>query len=172
VVCDCRSGVERALAGGRAAGWTGGAGAVGKYGTNYAARAAVARGGLGANPPEDAVYMNCAADSAGEALDGSRNYRIHFAKDGMPPVRAFWSITMYGLDGFFVANPIDRFAIGDRDALKFNADGSLDIYISHEERADNWLPAPAGAFNLSLRLYWPSEAILAGRWTPPAVVRE
>ena len=104
-------------------------------------------------------------------MDGSRSYRIHFAKDGMPPVKAFWSITMYGLDGFFVENPINRFAIGDRDALKFNADGSLDIYISHEEKANNWLPAPAGAFNLSLRLYWPSDAILSGKWAPPALVR-
>jgi hypothetical protein len=98
---------------------------------------------------------------------------MHFAKDQLPPVRAFWSITMYNEDGYFVANPIDRFAIGDRDPLKFNADGSLDLYIQRSapggDRDSNWLPAPDGKFNLTLRLYWPSEEILSGRWTPPAV---
>jgi hypothetical protein len=154
-------------------GWSGFGGAVGRYGTNYAARAAVARVGLGALPPEDAIYVNCDQDASGQPLDGSRRYTMHFAKDQLPPVRAFWSITMYNEDGYFVANPIDRFAIGDRDPLKFNADGSLDLYIQRSapggDRDSNWLPAPDGKFNLTLRLYWPSEEILSGRWTPPAV---
>jgi hypothetical protein len=159
-------------------GWTGGFGggnspAVGRYGTNYVARATVARGGLGANPPEDAIYMNCSQDTAGEALEGSRKYRVHFDKTGLPPVQAFWSITMYGPDGFFVANPVNRYAIGDRDPLKFNADGSLDLYISRDApeggKEGNWLPAPEGAFNLTLRMYWPKEEALAGKWVPPPV---
>lgn len=154
-------------------GWTGGGGKVGRYGTDYTARAAVARIGLGANPPEDAVYMHCDLDADGKALDGSHRYRIHFAKDQMPPVKAFWSVTMYGPDGYFVHNTINRFAIGDRDPLHRNADGSIDLYIQHEapggDKDANWLPAPAGDFNLSLRLYWPEEAILNHQWIPPAV---
>jgi hypothetical protein len=161
-------------------GWTGGLSegtpAVGKYGTDYASRARVARGGLGANPPEDAMYMSGAQDATGEALDGSHKYRLHFDKDKMPPVRAFWSVTMYGPDGFFIANPLNRFAIGDRDPLKFNADGSLDLYISQNApetaKENNWLPAPAGAFNLTLRMYWPKDEALSGKWIPPALTRE
>jgi len=155
-------------------GWSGFGGVVGRYGTNYAARAAVARVGLGALPPEDAIYVNCVQDSEGNPLDGAHRYKMHFAQDQLPPVRAFWSVTMYSEDGYFVPNPIDRFAIGDRDSLRFNADGSLDLYIQHAapagDRDRNWLPAPQGKFNLTLRLYWPGEEILSGRWTPPPVV--
>ncbi|HWE48704.1 MAG TPA: DUF1254 domain-containing protein [Bryobacteraceae bacterium] len=173
-------GGPRRIARSGANGWSGGLSdgttAVGKYGTNYASRAAVARGGLGANPPEDAIYMSCAQDSTGEALDGSHKYRIHFDKGNLPPVRAFWSITMYGSDGFFIANPINRFAIGDRDPLKFNADGSLDLYVSQSAPestlSSNWLPAPAGVFNLTLRLYWPMDAALSGKWVPASVIRQ
>jgi hypothetical protein len=157
-------------------GWTGGAGKVGRYGTDYAVRASVARIGLGANPPEDAVYMHCHQDSEGRPFDGAHRYRIHFAADQLPPVRAFWSVTMYSLEGYFVHNPINRFAIGDRDPLKKNTDGSLDLYIQHEgpggDKDVNWLPSPTGDFNLSLRLYWPEDAILKGKWNPPAVTRE
>ncbi len=156
-------------------GWTGGGGKVGRYGTDYAARAAVARIGLGANPPEDAVYMQCQQDADGRPLHGASRYRIHFDKDQTPPVRAFWSVTMYGENGYFIANPINRFAIGDRDPLKFNPDGSLDLYIQHDAPdgawVANWLPAPPDDFNLNLRMYWPSEDVLVGKWIPPAVLR-
>jgi hypothetical protein len=155
-------------------GWTGGGGQVGRYGTNYNQRAIVARIGLGANPPEDAVYMHTHVDSEGKPLDARSRYRIHF--DKTPPVKAFWSLTMYSQDGYFVANPINRFAIGDRDKLKFNSDGSLDLYIQHDspgaDKVSNWLPAAEGEFNLSLRLYWPSDEILGGKWIPPAVVHQ
>ncbi|MDQ2945365.1 MAG: DUF1214 domain-containing protein, partial [Acidobacteriota bacterium] len=130
---------------------------------------------LGALPPEDATYKHCHQDSEGRALDGSHQYRMPFEKSEIPPVRAFWSVTMYSEDGYFVPNAINRFAIGDRDPLKFNADGSLDLYIQKDSpggaKDSNWLPAPEGEFNLSLRLYWPSEEILTGRWNPPAVLR-
>ena len=133
----------------------------------------MARIGLGANPPEDAVYLNCNRTASGQTLDGGNAYRIHFDKDKLPPVRAFWSITMYSQDGYFVKNPINRFAIGDRDALKRNADGSIDIYLQPSspgaDRESNWLPSQAGIFNLSLRLYWPGDEILKGKWIPPAV---
>ena len=149
---------------------------VGRYGTDYRARAIVARMGLGANAPEDAVYLNCRVDADGKPLDGSRSYRMHFAKDTKPPVRAFWSVTMYDQAGYFVGNSIQRFAIGDRDPLYFNSDGSLDLYIGHQApegpKAANWLPAPSGSFNLSFRLYWPKDEILQGKWIPPAVQQE
>lgn len=149
--------------------------AVGRYGTDYMGRAATARLGLGANPPEDAIYINSTADGAGQALNGSMRYRMHFEKGGLPPVRAFWSITAYDQGGYFIPNAINRYAIGDRDRLKFNADGSLDLYIQGPnpgpERESNWLPAGDGPFNLTIRLYWPEEAILSGSWRPPALER-
>ena len=156
-------------------GWSGMSANVGRYGTNYTARAVIARIGLGALPPEDAIYVNCNVDSTGQPLDGAQLYTMHFDKGQTPPVRAFWSVTMYGEDGYFVHNPINRFAIGDRDPLKFNADGSLDLYLQHSapgaDKDANWLPSPEGKFNLSLRMYWPSEDAASGRWTPPPVVR-
>jgi hypothetical protein len=89
------------------------------------------------------------------------------------PVNAFWSITMYNAKQSFVANPLNRFAIGDRDKLKFNPDGSLDIYLQHDspgkDKESNWLPADAGSFNVALRMYWPKESALSGAWTPPPI---
>jgi hypothetical protein len=147
---------------------------VGRYGVHYAARAVIARIGLGALPPEDAVYRNASRDISGDEFDGSKTYLMHFEKGKLPPAGAFWSLTMYDEQGYFVANPIRRFAIGDRDKLKFNDDGSLDIRIQHDAPADadksNWLPASAGHFRLSLRMYWPGQAIIDGKWTPPAVM--
>lgn len=157
-------------------GWSGGGGKVGRYGTDYLVRAVVARIGLGALPPEDAVYLHCHQDRDGRPLDGSHRYRLHFDKDAIPPVRAFWSVTMYSADGYFVPNPINRFAIGDRDPLVRNPDGSLDLYIQHPApesgKQPNWLPAPNGQFNLSLRMYWPKPEVLDARWSPPPVLRE
>jgi hypothetical protein len=90
-------------------------------------------------------------------------------------VNAFWSLTLYNEQQGFVANPIGRYAIGDRDKLHRNADGSLDLVIQHAEpgaaKRSNWLPAPAGPFNLILRMYWPREPILDGSWTPPPLRR-
>ncbi len=147
----------------------------GRYGTDYAARAVAARYLLGGAPAEDAVYLSCRQDAHGSALNGSGRYVMHFEKTQIPPVRAFWSVTMYDDQGYFSANSIHRFAIGDRDALKLNADGSLDLYIQHDspgaDKENNWLPAPVGEFNLALRMYWPDESIISGRWTPPAVTR-
>jgi hypothetical protein len=148
---------------------------IGRYGTNYKARAGIARLAVGANPPEDAVYVSSFADAAGQPLNGSMCYRMHFDKASLPPVRAFWSLTAYDKDGYFIANPIDRYAIGDRDQLKFNPDGSLDLYIQAQkpgpDRESNWLPSGDESFNLVIRLYWPEEAILNGTWHPPALER-
>jgi hypothetical protein len=146
----------------------------GRYGTSYMMRALVAAYFLGALPAEDAVYLSCDHDSAGQPLKGARRYTMHFDKGQVPAVKAFWSLTLYDADGYFAANPIKRFAIGDRDPLKYNADGSLDLYIQHDspgsDKESNWLPAPAASFNLALRMFWPGEKVVSGEWIPPAVV--
>jgi hypothetical protein len=156
-------------------GWTSFQGAVGRYGTNYLARAVTARVAVGANPAEDAVYMSNSTDAGGQPLNGSMRYRMHFAASELPPVLAFWSVTAYDKDGYFIANSINRYAIGDRDKLQFNPDGSLDLYIQGPdpgpEHRSNWLPSGDATFNLTMRLYWPKPDILEGNWHPPAVER-
>ena len=150
---------------------------LGRYGTDYNTRAAVAMVGLGANLPEDAAYPNTALDHQGQALNGKHRYRLHFAANALPPVKAFWSITAYGADEFLIDNPLQRFAIGDRDPLVFNADGSLDLWVqatppSQKEAAANWLPVQMGApFLLNARLYWPEDKALNGQWKMPVVER-
>jgi hypothetical protein len=148
---------------------------LGSYGTKYLYRAAIAKMGLGANLPEDAIYPMTRVDADGKPLTGKNKYVMHFTKDQIPPVKAFWSVTMYNDKQFFVENPLSRYAIGDRDKLKFNADGSLDLYIQHEspgkDKESNWLPAPKDSFNLIMRLYWPKKPVLDGTWTPPPVKR-
>jgi hypothetical protein len=158
-------------------GWEMNTTTMGVYGTYYLKRAIVAALGLGANLPEDAIYPMLLTDSTGKPLVGEGNYVIHFEKGKLPPVNAFWSITMYDADGFQAANPINRFAIGDRDKLKFNPDGSLDIYLQHAdpgpEKQSNWLPSPAsGELGVTMRLYAPRAEALEGFWTPPPVVKK
>ncbi len=157
-------------------GWQMNTDSMGVYGNFYLKRAIVAMIGLGANQPQDAIYPLNVGDADGRPLRGENSYVLHFSKDQLPPVEAFWSLTMYDADGFQVANPIDRFAIGDRDALKYNADGSLDLYIQHAnpgpDRESNWLPAPAsGTLGITMRLYAPRAPALDGRWSPPPVRR-
>ena len=146
---------------------------MGNYGTSYLQRAMIALIGLGANVPEDAIYPMSNVDSDGQPYNGSHRYLIHFEKAELPPVRGFWSLAMYDSDGYFVENPIKRYSIGDRDKLKYNGDGSLDIYIQHDspgkDKQSNWLPAPADDFNMVLRLYWPQNEIRTGDWNPPSV---
>jgi hypothetical protein len=129
-------------------GWQMNTDTMGVYGNFYLKRAIVAMAGLGANPPEDAVYPLNVADADGRPLTGDHDYRLHFDQDELPPVGAFWSVTMYDADGFQAASPLDRFAVGDRDDLAYNEDGSLDLYLQHHspgpEREANWLPAPRG----------------------------
>ncbi len=155
-------------------GWQMNTDTMGVYGNHYLKRAIVALVGLGANQPEDAVYPMNVTDADGQAMEGKNKYIMHFAKEELPPVGAFWSITMYDEEGFQVANKLNRFAIGDRDALKFNADGSLDIYIQADspgaDKESNWLPSPAkGVLGVTMRLYAPKAQVLDGRWAPPKV---
>jgi len=141
----------------------------GNYGVQYTLRAAIAMIGLGMNLPEDAVYPIAFIDGKGDPLQGGNRYRIHFDKNELPPVDAFWSLTVYGDDHFFVDNPLNRYALGDRDSLKYNGDGSLDIYIQSDSpgagNGSNWLPAPqSGTFSVVGRLYAPKTVVLEKRW--------
>jgi hypothetical protein len=156
-------------------GWSMMTDTMGVFGNSYLKRACVAMIGLGALPPEDAIYPLNMADADGAPLSGENDYVIHFAKDELPPVEAFWSVTMYDAEGFQAANPLDRYAIGDRDELTYNADGSLDLYLQHDspgaDREPNWLPAPRGRLSVTMRLYAPKLAALDGTWNPPPVKR-
>jgi hypothetical protein len=156
-------------------GWLIATDSIGVYGNYYLKRAFVALIGLGANQPEDAIYPVQLADSEGEPAVGTRGYTLTFPGDDLPPVAAFWSVTLYDSDGFQVGNELDRFALGDRDPLERGTDGSITIHVAHECPADaartNWLPAPAGPFSLTLRLYAPDPAALTGAWTPPVLER-
>jgi len=148
---------------------------MGVYGNYYLKRAIITQQGLGANSPEDAVYPLNVGDKEGKPLDGTSNYTIHFDKDDIPPVNAFWSITLYDPHGFQVANPINRFAVSSWMPFKYNDDGSLDLYFQNEspgkDKEANWLPAPKGPFNLTMRLYAPKSAALTGKWNPPPVTK-
>jgi hypothetical protein len=153
-------------------GWISLTESMGAWGTNYLRRATVDLIGLGANLPEDAVYPVSYFDVDGDPYDGADSYTLTFAAEALPPAKAFWSLTMYDGEGFQVPNPLNRFAIGDRDELRFEADGSLQIQIDSrepEEGAANWLPSPPGSFNLCLRLYYPEPSALDGSWKPPGV---
>jgi hypothetical protein len=151
---------------------------IGRYGTRYITRALVARTGLAANVPQEAIYYHAGQDAAGTPLDGRHSYRVHFAAGEFPPydARGFWSLTMYDQQRFLVSNPINRYSVGDRTpGLVRNADGSLDIYIGAAAPAghtSNWLPAPAARFSLTLRIYLPTAQVLTRAWQPPAVVQE
>jgi hypothetical protein len=150
----------------------------GVYGTDYLQRAFVTAIGLGANRPQDAVYPTSEADAEGQPYSGAHKYVMHFPKGQTPPANGFWSLTMYDGEFFFVANSLNRYTLSPRDKLKYNKDGSLDLYLQNKspgkDKESNWLPAPKGRFILMLRLYWPREkdpSILDGSWKPPQVKR-
>ena len=148
---------------------------MGVYGNYYLKRAMVAQLGLGANLPEDAIYPINLGDDTGKPLDGVNKYTIHFDKGATPPVNAFWSLTLYDSDGFQVANSLNRFAVSSWMPFKYNPDGSLDLYFQNESpganKEVNWLPAPKGAFNLTMRLYAPQSDALTGKWNPPLITK-
>jgi hypothetical protein len=128
---------------------------------------------LGVNAPEDALFLYTYLDGGGKKLDGANRYVLHFDAAQIPPTEAFWSVSMYDDKQRFVANPLGRYNIGSNDRIKHNADGSVDIYIQNAnpggDKESNWLPAPKGAFNLIMRIYWPKEDVINGRWNPPGI---
>jgi hypothetical protein len=183
---ETRDGLEAGLSEGKKAiahppkqerlgnGWqTLGAG-LGAYGTDYLRRAQIANVALGVAHLEDASFPITATDEAGRATNGAHRYVLRFESGELPPVGALWSLAIYDMDQLLVPNPIDRYALGDRDELELRPDGSLEIVIQHDRPEgpdDNWLPAPEGDFYLMLHLYWPSRRVLDGRWKAPPVQR-
>ena len=156
-------------------GWSMNTDTVGVYGNYYLKRAILSQQGFGANVVEDAIYPLNLADESGKPLDGANKYTITFEKGAAPPVNAFWSITLYDQEGFQVGNILNRFAVSSWMPFKYNSDGSLDLYFQNEspgkDMEANWLPAPKGPFNLTMRLYAPKSEALTGRWNPPAVTK-
>ena len=152
---------------------------VGNFGTDYKLRGMANLLGPGWNRPQDAVYPLSQKDAKGDAYDGSKtNYVVRFEKGKLPPADAFWSLTMYDEDFFFVPNAIQRYDLAHRDKLVANADGSIDLYLQAEspgkDKEANWLTAPKGKFQLVMRIYAPKQAppsVLDGTWTPPPVTK-
>jgi hypothetical protein len=148
----------------------------GIYGTKYRQRAFITAIGLGANRPQDAIYPTSEGPDIVKKYSGANKYVLHFNKGELPPVDGFWSLTMYDANYFFVPNPINRYTVSQRNKLKANGDGSVDLYIQNEspgkDKEQNWLPAPKDQFILMMRLYWPKEkppSLLDGTWAIPAV---
>ena len=143
---------------------------IGDFGTAYTYRAMVALMGLGANTTDIAIYPKTEVDHTGAVLTGKKTYTLHF--DSFPPTleKGFWSVTAYGKDDFLIDNPIDRYCINDRSVLNRNADGSVDVTLSHAmpENTENWLPIGETEFHLFLRIYKPDWNALRG-WQPPTV---
>jgi len=145
---------------------------MGDYGTDYETRAGIALVGLGAIQPHDVAYPTAFIDGGGKTLEGASRYILHFGQT--PPTNATWSVSMYDPDGFYVPNAINRYNLAAWMPLKYNGDGSLDMYIqANSPGADNeanWLPAPAGgSFSLTVRDYWPKEAMIDGTYKLPPV---
>ncbi len=144
------------------------------YGSDFLTRAFVSRQAIGALAPEEAVYPRCETDADGRPLDGAHRYLLRFAPGALPPVNAFWSVTLYSVrDYLLVENPIGRYSLGDRTpGLRYDPDGGLTVHIQHDmpldadERA-NWLPAPADGFFLCLRAYLPRPEMLQGGYRLP-----
>ena len=145
---------------------------------NYLYRMAAAVLGIWGNSEEEAIYPAYYIDADGEKLDGSHRYTLRFAPDQLPPVEAFWSLTMYELPASLLTdNPLDRYLLNSpmlEDFVRDN-DGAITLYLQHEspgtDKEANWLPAPAGPFSAILRLYWPKAEALDGTWTPPPLKR-
>ena len=144
------------------------------YGTDYMTRAGIAFIGLGGIWPKDVVYPTAFLDSEDKPLDAAKHYVLHLGKGQTPPTRATWSVSMYDPQGYYVPNAINRYNLAAWMPLKYNSDGSLDLYIQATspgaDKDANWLPTPAsGPFNLTVRDYWPTEAVLGGTWKMPGI---
>jgi hypothetical protein len=156
-------------------GWLRSPSNVGKFGDDDLTRAAVAWRYIYANDPAEAVYPMALHDGQGQLLDGRHAYRLHFPAGHLPPVNAFWSLTLYdGKTQLLAANPIQRYSLGDRSpGLQYDADGGLTLILQAKAPAQqsNWLPTPEGPFNLLLRLYLPKGGALDGSYPLPAIAR-
>ncbi|MEU1350830.1 DUF1254 domain-containing protein [Streptomyces sp. NPDC005795] len=146
------------------------------FGGDYLSRTAMGKANIFVNTPRETAYFYQDCDEAGELLTGEHNYTLTFPAGALPPVKGFWSVTLYNEHHFFHRNELDRYSLGTKNkGLVLGDDGSLTLYAGARPPADehraNWLPAPAGRFSLYLRAYWPEPAALDGTWRPPAVTR-
>jgi len=145
--------------------------------SNYLYRMGAAVMGIYGNSKQEAMYPVYGVDADGKKLDGANRYTLRFPPGQLPPVNAFWSLTMYELpQSLLVANPINRYLINSPmlPQLKKDADGGLTLIIQNEspgkDKEPNWLPAPKGPFIMYMRLYWPKTEATEGKWTAPKVV--
>ena len=147
------------------------------FGTDYFTRTAAAKSNILVNKLKETAYFYQDFDDQGKRLNSTRNYTVTFSKEAVP-VKGFWSLSLYNEHHFFTPNALNRYSIGTKSrGLKYNADGSLTIYISAAapaaDKAANWLPAPENAdFSLYIRAYWPTPEVMDGKWTPPPVKAE
>jgi hypothetical protein len=144
---------------------------------NYLLRMVSAAAGIYGNSKEEAMYPVYYVDNKGQILNGQNSYQLTFAPGQLPPVNAFWSLTMYDSSNLLVENPINRYLLNSTmlNQLKKDKDGAITLYIQHlspgKNLESNWLPAPAGLFRMIMRLYWPKAEALNGQWKQPQVVR-
>jgi hypothetical protein len=161
--------------GSRVNGWNYSIDGFGTWGNDYLRRAAIAKFGLAANPPEDAVYFTGMRDSDGRRLTGEGDYLIRFNPGEFPPAGGFWSITLYDANGHLFANDLNRYGLRSRDVLRISNDGSLTILISQRQKdaipVTNWIPSCPGPIDLCLRIYSPSPEVLDATWLPPQIKR-
>lgn len=147
-----------------------------EFGTDYYTRTAVAKSNIFVNSQNETKYFYQDLDSTGARLNGAHSYTVTFPAGQIPPVKGFWSLTMYNEHHFFEPNKLIRYSLGTKNKdLQKNPDGSLTIYVSlnppSQDKMTNWLPAPKSDFSLYIRTYWPEDAVLNGSWTPPAVAK-
>lgn len=148
-----------------------------EWGRDYYNRTGTSKSNMFDNRPSETQYFYTDFTMGGEKLKGNSTYAVTFAKDELPPVQGFWSLTLYNEQHFFHPNALKRFSLGTKNkTLKYNADGSLTLYAGSKspgaDKESNWLPAPPGDFSLYIRAYWGKPAITEGTWKPPAIVKQ
>jgi hypothetical protein len=147
-----------------------------QFGLDYLTRTACAKANIFVNKPNETKYFYQDKDVAGTRLHGNDKYTVTFAKGEAPPVKGFWSLTLYNQYHFFSPNSINRFSVGTKNKdLKYNADGSLTMYVQNtppsNDKLSNWLPSPKETFSLYIRCYWPEDKVVKDGWLPPAVLK-
>lgn len=145
-----------------------------QWGTDYLNRTATSKSNIYENIPAETKYFYRDFDSNQEAFHGKNTYSITFTKAQIPPVKGFWSLTLYNKYHLFTPNALNRYSLGTKNkSLKYNSDGSLTLYFSEKspgkDKESNWIPAPNDAFSLYIRAYWSEKSVLDGTWTPPEV---
>lgn len=145
-----------------------------EFGVDYYNRTGTSKSNMFDNKPDETQYFYTDNDASDNQLNGKNSYTVTFPKGQLPPVKGFWSLTLYNDRHLFSPNELNRYSLGTKNkSLKYNPDGSLTLYISHispgEDKQNNWLPAPEGTFSLYIRAYWGEKAIIDGSWQPPRI---